>query len=305
MSSAVSGHKGRDRWMRALAAASDLSAMALRLTLRLCVSFNCKTGRCDPGYPKLAEDMGISERTVFRAIAELEAGGWVSVDRTVGDNTRNAQINLLIPGAGATRSDDSMLSPEKEPIGATSDDNMLSPENPSLQVTENGPSDDRKPGVQVTHSVAGQKNLKPENLKSPVLRTGHTSRVDRESDDSTATDGPVARAAHAPLNDHLASQKQPPPSSASENIDPPAANGADADAGRLAQFRDVKRVWPRVRIDEGKAHEVFLRVMAAGYSLQAVIDAVGETLMAPGDVPWLSEALQAIEGNPRPPTGSS
>ena len=96
----ISGHKGRDRWMCTLAAASDLSTMAMRLALRLCVSFNCKTGQCDPGYPKLAEDMAVSKRTVSRAIDELETAGWVSVDRTGGDNTRNAQINLLIPGAG-------------------------------------------------------------------------------------------------------------------------------------------------------------------------------------------------------------
>jgi DNA-binding FadR family transcriptional regulator len=103
----ISGHNGRDRWMCALSAASDLSTMAIRLALRLCVSFSCKTGQCDPGYPKLAKDMAVSKRTVSRAIDELEITGWISVDRTGGDNTRNAQINLLIPAAGEPRSDDS------------------------------------------------------------------------------------------------------------------------------------------------------------------------------------------------------
>ena len=182
----ISGHKGRDRWMCALAAASDLSTMAIRLALRLCVSFNCKTGQCDPGYPKLAEDMAVSKRTVSRAIDELETAGWVSVDRTGGDNTRNAQINLLIPGAGETRSGDNMLSPEKEPTGATSGDNILSPENPSLQVTENAPSGDRNGGVQVTDRVAAQITCEPVNLKRTAKPAARTADDDRESTTNSA-----------------------------------------------------------------------------------------------------------------------
>lgn len=130
MGSAVSGHVGRDGWMCALAATSDLSAMAIRLALRLCVSFNCKTGQCDPGYRTLAEDMAVSERSVFRAVVELEAGGWIAIDRTGGDNTRKNQFALLIPSAQVTtvvtRSGDDMVSPEKVPV----------------QVTENGGSGD-------------------------------------------------------------------------------------------------------------------------------------------------------------------
>jgi DNA-binding transcriptional regulator YhcF (GntR family) len=141
-----------------------LRPLAVRLALRLCVSFSCKTGQCDPGYPKLAEDMAVSKRSVSRAIDELETAGWVSVDRTGGDNTRNAQINLLIPAVGEPRSGDNMLSSENEPIVATSDDNMLSSENRSLQVTENAPSGDRNEGVQVTNRVATQITCEPVNL---------------------------------------------------------------------------------------------------------------------------------------------
>ncbi len=43
--------------------------------------------------------------------------------------------------------------------------------------------------------------------------------------------------------------------------------------------------------------------MAAGHSLQAVIDAVDETLMATGDVPWLSEALALVERDQARSTG--
>ncbi|MET4276480.1 MULTISPECIES: hypothetical protein [unclassified Bradyrhizobium] len=144
------------------------------------------------------------------------------------------------------------------------------------------------------HIKNSKKNSKKVSNKSaPPARS--SADDGRESGNSISTDGPVARTAHAALNDHLEAQQQPP-SRNDQVMGRPAANGADADADamRWSQFEDVRRNWPRVRVDEGKAHEVFLRVRAAGHSLQAVIDAVGDTLMAEGDVPWLSEALAII-----------
>jgi hypothetical protein len=63
---------------------------------------------------------------------------------------------------------------------------------------------------------------------------------------------------------------------------------------RRAQFEDVRRIWPRVRVDEGKAFAAFLRAMA-GHRLSDVIETVNLTLVTSGDVPWLSEALAMIE----------
>ena len=286
----ISGHKGRDGWMCALAAASDLSTMAIRLALRLCVSFNCKTGQCDPGYRTLAEDMAVSERSVFRAIAELEAGGWIAVDRTGGDNTRNNQFALLIPSAQVTT------------VVTRSGDNMVSPENVSVQVTENGGSGDKNRGVQVTHSVSPLKNLKPENLNSSAVPAERAADADSQSaitnsatvDDET----PNQRAPDVALNDHLAPQNQPSPERDATELGT-GANGANAaafDAMRRAQFEDVRRIWPRVRIDEGEAFAAFLRAMA-GRRLSDVIEAVNLTLVTGGDVPWLSEALTLVERN--------
>ncbi len=237
MGSAVSGHVGRDGWMCALAATSDLSAMAIRLALRLCVSFNCKTGQCDPGYRTLAEDMAVSERSVFRAVVELEAGGWIAIDRTGGDNTRKNQFALLIPSAQVTtvvtRSGDDMVSPEKVPV----------------QVTENGGSGDKNRGVQVTHSVSPLKNLKPENLKSAALHAARTADADRESaitNSATLDDEPPnQRAPDGALIEPLSEPEQPPPPAspmgrpAHADVDPAFAVvyergrevlGADADA---------------------------------------------------------------------------
>ena len=300
----ISGHKGRDRWMCTLAAASDLSTMAMRLALRLCVSFNCKTGQCDPGYPKLAEDMAVSKRTVSRAIDELETAGWVSVDRTGGDNTRNAQINLLIPGAGKTRSDDNMVSPEKEPTGATSGDNILSPENPSLQVTENAPSVDRKAGFQVTDSVAAQKNLI--TCEPEIAAEGggyHTSRADRESASNSSTsddETPSQRASHEALNDHLASQNSKPSIASKIDMRPPA-NGANGRAAPDASpFAQVLSVYPEDRVgNEANAYWAFERALDARGSLNVVLEDIASLMQDYGDdVPFLIDILKTIERMP-------
>jgi hypothetical protein len=309
----ISGHKGRDRWMCALAAASDLSTMAYRLALRLCVSFNCKTGRCDPGFPKLAEDMAVSKRTVSRAIDELETAGWVSVDRTGGDNTRNAQINLLIPGTGEPRSGDNMLSPEKEPTGATSGDNILSPDGPSLQVTENAPSGDKNRGGQVTDSVAAQITCEPVNLKSPAVPAGRTFPADRESvasnSENTSDDEPlIQRAPEGALGETVEAQHQPLP----ERVNPigAAPNDADGtDAGQSAftsinaAFAWLLSEYPKDRIgDEAKAFFALCRAEPARGSVSAVLEDIASLKRERGaDVPDLAEALMTIANERRTP----
>jgi Helix-turn-helix domain len=226
----ISGHKGRDRWMCALAAASDLSTMAIRLTLRLCVSFNCKTGQCDPGYRTLAGDMAVSERSVFRAIAELEAGGWITVDRTGGDNTRNNQFTLLIPSAQVTT------------VVTRSGDNMVSPEKVSVQVTENGGSGDRNRGVQVTDRLAGQKNLR--TCEPEIAAEGggyHTSRVVRDSASSSTSDDATIPSRPDQRADALIEtvEAQPQPSSATAiGTGPPP----DADAALASVYRRGREV---------------------------------------------------------------
>ena len=150
----ISGHKGRDRWMCVLAAASDLSPRAFRLTLRPSAAFNCKTGQCDPGHPALAKGLQVQRRTVSRAVElQLEAGGWIEVRRTVGNNTVHNQFNLLIPGDQATPSIDNMLSPEE----AASVDNMLSTEEAAASVDRKRRFSRQKTRGSVGHTVCPHK----------------------------------------------------------------------------------------------------------------------------------------------------
>jgi len=198
---------------------------------------------------------------------------------TGGDNTRNAQINLLIPGAGETRSGDNMLSPEKEPTDAASDDNMVSPENPSLQVTENAPSGDRNGGVQVTDRVAAQKNLRTCEPEEVGPHPHHTTNAARESVASnsanTADDAPpIQRAPGGALVETFAPQNQNP--SRSNNPIGTAANGADggsaAGQSRERAYLALWRAYPN-QTYEGDAPDVFYKLLDEGVDPDVLIAA--------------------------------
>jgi hypothetical protein len=93
----------RDRWIRGAAADPTLSPIARLVAVRLGLFLNCKTGRCDPSYGTLGREISISERSAIRAVAALEARGWIEVDRNAGgrrDNTN--QFRLLTPAGRVT-----------------------------------------------------------------------------------------------------------------------------------------------------------------------------------------------------------
>lgn len=92
--------KHREDWMKAILASTEHHTVQ-RVALRLALYLNIKTGRCDPSYPTLVRDLGgrISERTVIRVIATLEAHSWIERDRRSG---KTNQFMLLPPPPGVT-----------------------------------------------------------------------------------------------------------------------------------------------------------------------------------------------------------
>ena len=88
--------KARDDWLRALAGA-ELSAMTRLIGMRLGLHLNCNTGRCDPSYAGLACEIGTSRSGAIRAIAALEASGWIEVDRHGGGRHRRNDFQLITP----------------------------------------------------------------------------------------------------------------------------------------------------------------------------------------------------------------
>ena len=72
MGSAITGHRQRDQFIRAIIIRDVLPLREVRVAVRLGLFFNCTTGQCNPGYDTLATELGISRRTLFRAIARPE-----------------------------------------------------------------------------------------------------------------------------------------------------------------------------------------------------------------------------------------
>jgi hypothetical protein len=71
--------KSREQWKRAFDAVAlqrKYRPRACVLMSRLADHFNCKTGQCNPGFDVLAEEMGASDRTVRRAVDDIEPDGW-------------------------------------------------------------------------------------------------------------------------------------------------------------------------------------------------------------------------------------
>jgi hypothetical protein len=137
----------RDLWMCALLA-SGLPHVVICVGIRIALHLRVKTGRCDPGYDKLAGELGMSKRSIYRMVAMLEHSKWLSVIRS-GHHRENQFV--LLRG-----------------------DKVLSPQNTS-EVTDSDIRGDRISISEVTPAVTHKEDTK---------RT--TKRTTKEESDSPA-----------------------------------------------------------------------------------------------------------------------
>ena len=87
-------------------AQSMLSASAIAVASHLIESFNLKTGRCDPGVGSMARELGLSRRTIYRAICDLVSAGLFGRRRHGGRGHANAyQPNWPVLVARAAEGD--------------------------------------------------------------------------------------------------------------------------------------------------------------------------------------------------------
>jgi DNA-binding transcriptional regulator YhcF (GntR family) len=107
VSKPVAGHKGHDKWMVAVInAAVGMPPLNFRAAMRLGMFFNCTTGQCNPGYRKLAKEIGCTLDSAKRACRELEADGWLKRKRTEGGHHEDkTQFDLLMPTTRVSRED--------------------------------------------------------------------------------------------------------------------------------------------------------------------------------------------------------
>lgn len=74
---------------KAISLCEDLSGSEKRVAATIVDHFNRKTGQCDPGLATIADLVGVSERTVIRAIAGLAKKGYIRRLRHGGKFHRN------------------------------------------------------------------------------------------------------------------------------------------------------------------------------------------------------------------------
>jgi hypothetical protein len=66
----------RDDWMRAILASDLTHHVLVRVGITIALHLNVDTGQCNPSYPTLARESGVSERSIYRLVAALEHAGW-------------------------------------------------------------------------------------------------------------------------------------------------------------------------------------------------------------------------------------
>jgi hypothetical protein len=82
-------------WMRAVMADHGLTPVASKIGVTLAM-FADSAGRCHPGYDSLATAIDTTKRTAMKAVALLEARGWIVVDRTSGIVNRYTLLRMPV-----------------------------------------------------------------------------------------------------------------------------------------------------------------------------------------------------------------
>jgi Helix-turn-helix domain len=142
----VAGHAARERWMRAILA-TDYPPATFKVAISLGLYFNCSTGRCDPGNARIAKELGVTVRSVRRAIAALEEAGWLIANRGGGSHDQKTSFTLL-------------MAPERRTTAVPcTEDKAMSP----VRGTETGTDGGQETGVRRTYAV---RTYEPENLKN-------------------------------------------------------------------------------------------------------------------------------------------
>lgn len=80
--------------LQAIVCDPSLSAAAKAVAARLLHHHNTLTGQCSPSYDTLAQAIGAARSTVIKAVSDLQAGGWVSVERVKVPGRTGAQAHV-------------------------------------------------------------------------------------------------------------------------------------------------------------------------------------------------------------------
>jgi len=178
-----------DKWrtLEAIVADARLSDAAKLVAFRLLSHLNTSTGRCNPSYATLAAGVGKGRRRIIDATAELEAAGWISVERTSGGDpsakagfaTNSFVLKLSTPSA----ENDTPPGVENcTPPGARNN-------------TPPSVADGTPPGVESGTTPVSETALPPVSKTTPKYRKENTGKeVGNLKPGKSKSDGPEAAA---------------------------------------------------------------------------------------------------------------
>ena len=89
-------------WMRGVAEDRELSFTARLIGLRLALHRNADTGKCNPSYQKLADEIGVYRGTALRAVQLMVKRGWLADPDSSGGRSNNFVFLLPASGSSAT-----------------------------------------------------------------------------------------------------------------------------------------------------------------------------------------------------------
>jgi hypothetical protein len=158
----------RDLWMCALLA-SGLPHVVICVGMRIGLHLRVKTGRCDPGYDKLAGELGMSKRSIYRMVAMLEHTKWLSVIRS-GHHRENQFVLLRGDKALSPLRGDKALSPQK--TSEVTDSNVRGDRISTSEVT---PAGTEKEGTKRTTKRTAEEES---DSRAPVLASLGDSQAD-------------------------------------------------------------------------------------------------------------------------------
>ena len=98
----ITTFKDRDAWARGVTGDLALNPIARLVAVRLSLFLNCATGRCNPAYATVAQEVGVHRSTAIRAVAALVARGWLAPTDSGGRHTNNFKLQL--PAANGSTS---------------------------------------------------------------------------------------------------------------------------------------------------------------------------------------------------------
>jgi hypothetical protein len=324
----IADHRGA--WRNRLLADRRVSNAAKVVGCAIAEHINRVTKEASVGVRRLAQILHMSQSQVSEAIHELVNAGLIDVQWGAGkkSSTFKLIINLETPDlflfdkyalddfaeAARVRPDElSSVRPAERKKGRQSSpgrtlEGPLAFEESARSVLKNARS-----------VLPGEQNpvLTPDNPSKSAPPARSSARVERGNvtetettsvdaapnpafdtvDAEPTTETPMQRA--EALHETVEANQPPPCRATSKKMGRPV-NADPAERMRWVQFLNVVSAWPQDHVgDEVSAYAVFSRIMGAGRSLHAVINAVKSTrLDYDDDPPSLTSVLMTIEHNP-------